>query len=175
MIRIYQTMKASFTRLTMMNLFVFTPISRIDCKCEFSIKTFFHFSILAFGLMDAEESHSEALRFFGNLIIIATKNFTLLGLMLIGSLYDRLHEDDLQLSPAIIFICFGIISGICIFQVLLQAVYYSNDFVFTKVWRISIGDTITFVSGFSGPPKFFKFSLSLILELISFHIYQILL
>ena len=118
-----------------MNLFVFTPISRIDCKCEFSIKTFFHFSILAFGLMDAEESHSEALRFFGNLIIIATKNFTLLGLMLIGSLYDRLHEDDLQLSPAIIFICFGIISGICIFQVLLQAVYYSNDFVFTKVWQ----------------------------------------
>ena len=117
----------------MMNLFVFTPISRIDCKCEFLTKTFFHYSILAFGLMDAEESYSETLRFFGNLIIIATKNFTLLGLMLIGSLYDRLHEDDLQLSPAIIFICFGIISGICIFQVLLQAVYYSNDFVFTKV------------------------------------------
>ena len=119
----------------MMNLFVFTPISRIDCKCEFLTKTFFHYSILAFGLMDAEESHSETLRFFGNLTIIATKNFTLLGLMLIGSLYDRLHEDDLQLSPAIIFICFGIISGICIFQVLLQAVYYSNDFVFTKVWQ----------------------------------------
>ena len=55
--------------------------------------------------------------------------------MLIGSLYDRLHEDDLQLSPAIILICFGIITGICIFQVLLQAVYYSNDFVFTKVWQ----------------------------------------
>ena len=118
-----------------MNLFVFTPISRIDCKCKFSKKFFFIDDILAFGLMDAEESHSEILRFFGNLIIIATKNFTLLGLMLIGSLYDRLHEDDLQLSPAIILICFGIITGICIFQVLLQAVYYSNDFVFTKVWQ----------------------------------------
>ena len=85
--------------------------------------------------MDAEDSHPEILRFFGNLIIIATKNFTILSLMLIGSLYDRLHEDDLQLSPSVILICFGIITGICIFQVLLQAVYYSNDFVFTKVWN----------------------------------------
>ena len=67
--------------------------------------------------MEAEENHSEILRFFGNLLIIAMKNFTLLGLMLIGSLYDRLHEDDLQLSPTIIFICFGVITGICIFQV----------------------------------------------------------
>ena len=93
----------------------------------------FIFSFEAFGLMDAEDSHPEILRFFGNLIIIATKNFTILSLMLIGSLYDRLHEDDLQLSPSVILICFGIITGICIFQVLLQAVYYSNDFVFTKV------------------------------------------
>ena len=121
--------------------------------------------------MDAEESNSETFRFFGNLIIIATKNFTLLGLMLIGSLYDRLHEDDLQLSPAIIFICFGIISGICIFQVLLQAVYYSNDFVFTKVWQsYHIFNYHHYIDHHD-----LLFSLSLILELISFHIYQILL
>jgi len=58
---------------------------------------------------------------------------TVKSLMLTGALYDRIHKNDLGLSPVIILAAYGVIFGIILIQIVLQNIYYSNDFILIKV------------------------------------------